>query len=51
MQALMLHGLHHPVTSAAREEEKRADRVLRAAQARLGYITPSERVLIAVFGK
>jgi hypothetical protein len=51
MQALMLHGLHHPVTSAAREEEKRADRVLRAAQARLGYITPSDRVLIAVFGK
>ena len=50
-EAVLLHGIHSEAVTAARAEEKRADRTLRAAQARLGYITPSDRVLIAVFGK
>ena len=44
-------GFNDPKFLAAREEEKRAERVLHAARARRGYITPSDRVLIAVFGK
>ena len=50
-EAVLMHGIHSTEARNAREEEKRADRVLRAAQDRLGYITINDRVLIAVFGK